>query len=193
MTGVLPADWISAVKAANRKNRALAAPTRDRVPDSPSSGPVEFQGEMPRRIHISEVVVRRHRASQVPRAAHSRADFGVERGLPTSVLAVSEPLGAIAHFDRFSEETDHPIQARVRRLTWKPECDQVPALNPVEATGDLAREDPVPGGQPEKRAGIPDTGRLAQEDDHDCGDGWREQDVADPGAEGPGLSADRLR
>ena len=179
---MLPADWISAVEAAHRKNRALAARARDRVPDSRSSGLGEFQGEMPKRIHISEVVVRRHLASQVPRAAYSRAAVGVERGLSASVLAVSQPLGAIAHFDRSSREADHPLEARVRRVTGKPECDQVPALDALEATGDLAREDPVPGGQPDKRARIPDPGRLAQEDDHDCGDGWREQDVADPDA-----------
>ena len=102
MTGVLPADRISAVEAAHRRNRALAQPTRDGAPDSRSSGPVKFQREMPGRIQISEAVVRRHLASQVRRAAHSRAAVGVERGLPASVLAVSEPLGAIAHFDRFS-------------------------------------------------------------------------------------------
>lgn len=183
MTGVLPADRISAVEAAHRRNRALAQPTRDGAPDSRSSGPVKFQREMPGRIQISEAVVRRHLASQVRRAAHSRAAVGVERGLPASVLAVSEPLGAIAHFDRFSSEPDHPLQARVQRVAGKPERDHVPALDAVEATGDLAREDPVLGGQPEKRARIPDPGRLAQENDHDCGDGWREQGVADADAE----------
>ena len=188
MTGVLPADWISAVESAHRKNRALAAPTRDRVPDSRSSGPVEFQGEMPRRIHISEVVVRRHLASQVPRAAHSRQDVGVERGLPTSVLAVSEPLGAIAHFDRFSSETDDPIQARVRPVTGKPECDQVPALDAVEATGNLAREDP--------RSWPAGTGRRPRLQQRMEGAGCRGPRRRGPtatSAEGPGLSADRLR
>ena len=95
-------------------------------------------------------------------------------------LRTVDPDAALSNLDDVPRQPDDSFDVGSRRIFRELEHDHVTALDAINAVEELVHEDPLVVRELRQHACPFDPHRLAEEDDHNRGDGKRDQEVAGP-------------